>query len=141
MKRYELIEHTADIGIRSYGRNLEELFENMAYGLFNQIAEIATLRPEHQETIKLETTNKEELLIDWLNELLYLFYAKKYLFCRFKVKKITNEQRLEADAEGTSLDKKSVKNSLKLEVKSATYHNLKISKERERYTAEVIFDV
>ncbi|MDD5492604.1 MAG: archease [bacterium] len=141
MKSYETIEHTADIGIRAFGKSLEQLFENMALGMFEQMADLSQVIEKQEKKIFVEAANEEELLIEWLNELLYLFFVKKYIFNTFKVKKILYHQKLEAEVCGLKLVKMNHPGIIKKEIKAATYHQLKIQQENGIYIAEVIFDV
>ena len=69
-KEFEFFEHTADIGVRVYAQNIEELFENSAKALFSLITENKELLPNLEREITLEAENLEELLVNWLNELI-----------------------------------------------------------------------
>jgi len=139
VKPYELIDHTSDIRIRACGESLEQLFENMALGIFEQVADLAKVTGQQKKKITVEAADAEELLIEWLNELLYLSSVKKYVFKTFKVKTILYRQKLEAEAYGLKLTKKNQSEILKREIIAATYHQLKIIQENGNYIAEVIF--
>ncbi len=138
MPRYEVIEHTADIGIRAYGANLKELFDNAAYGMFDIIADLEGLKPSTSVKVKLEAQNPEELLVAWLDELIYQFYTKSIIFSKFKISHLT-DTKIEAEACGKNIGDR--KSRLKMEVKAATYHNIKIKKEDKIYQVEIIFDI
>ena len=73
MKTYELIDHTADVGIKAYGKTLSEAFENAAKGMFDIITDSSEIESIGQYNIELEAPDLEQLLVDWLSELLYLF--------------------------------------------------------------------
>jgi len=138
LKNYELIEHTADIGIRVKGRDLKDLFCNAASAIFDIIAEKKPSRSGARKTIaiKQKADNLQELFVSWLNELLSLSAAKGIIFARFQIKKLSN-RALEALAAGAGAENYRVNT----EVKAATYHQLKIEKENSGWLAEVIFDV
>lgn len=140
MKRYEMFEHTADIGIRAFGKDMNELFANAAYGLFNQLADLSQVTCAHEENIWLEANNLEELLIDWLNELLYLFSVKKCIFRQFSLR-LQDDKKLTAVVKGIKADSPVFHKYIKSEVKAATYHGLRIEHKGNLYVAEVIFDV
>jgi len=79
MKKFEILEHTADIGIMAYGKNKREVFINAAKGMFKIIAgENRNLKENFYDKIKLEADNLEGLLFAWLNELLYILFNKSY---------------------------------------------------------------
>lgn len=138
MKPYEIVEHTADIGIKVYGKTLGELFVNSARGLFDIIADLDGIKISTSIKIKLEADNPEELLVAWLDELIYNFYTKNIIFSEFKINKITDKS-VEAEASGRHIGSK--KSRLKTEVKAATYHGLKIEEDKKIYRVQIIFDV
>ena len=138
MKRYEQFSHTADIGVRIFGASLKELFENAAFAMFDIIADLEGLRGDIKQNFELKAVNSEELLVAWLDELLYNFYTKQIIFFKFEVTELTDES-IKATAFGRPVAAN--KNRLKTEIKAATYHNLNIKKTGDSYAAEVIFDV
>jgi len=73
MKRFELVEHTADIGINAYGKTLTEAFANAAYGMFSIIAELESVREAESRRVEVSADDIEGLLFEWLNSLLYYF--------------------------------------------------------------------
>ena len=141
---YELIEHTADIGIRVKGNNLEELFKNTALAMFDIIAERKSKSPDAgrqaqritSHIIKQEAETLEELFINWLNELLSLSAAKSLIFSDFKINRL-DDKNLEAVVSGEG----SANFKFNTEIKAATYHQLKLEERDGVWTAEVIFDV
>lgn len=138
MKRYEQFSHTADIGVRVFGRTLEELFENAAFAMFDIIADLDGLKGEIVQEIELTAPNHEELLVSWLDELLYNFYTKNVIFYEFKVEELKNDY-MQAKAFGRAVSKN--RNRLKTEIKAATYYNLKIIKRDDYYEVDIVFDV
>lgn len=137
MKRYEQFPHTADIGMRAFGNSLKELFENAAFGMFDILADLEGLKCDLKEGVELAADNPEELLVAWLDELLYRFYTKHIILSRFEVTELT-EKKLKAKAFGRAIGRN--RNRLKTEVKAATYADLAIKKSGDGYSVEVIFD-
>jgi SHS2 domain-containing protein len=138
MKRYEIIEHTADIGIRAYGRDLKELFANAAYGCFEVLADLDNVRLLESVDLTLEAENLEELLVSWLRELLYKCDSLQILFKDFQIKRL-EQNRIDATARGERLHPQ--RHRFKAEIKAVTYHELKIEKIAGVWTVQVIFDV
>jgi SHS2 domain-containing protein len=136
VKRYRLIEHTADVGLIAYGGNLVEAFGNAAYGMFSIIAELRAVREVESRQVKLEGKDLEALLFDWLNNLLYFFDTDMLLLRKFDVSKL-GEDCLEAVCYGEKYDPS--RHRLKIGVKSATYHMLKV--DRGKNQVRVIFDI
>ena len=136
MKRFKLIEHTADTGVLAYGNNLAEAFANAAYGLFSIITEPGRVRETESRKVEVNSVDVEELLFEWLNHLIYTFDVEFLLFKRFDITDFS-ENRLEAICYGEKYDPS--RHKLKLGVKSATYHLLRVDKEKNQ--VQVIFDV
>lgn len=141
MKEFEILEHTADIGIAAYGKNKKEVFINAAKGMFEIIAgENRNFKENFYDKIKLEAESLEDLLIAWLNELLYISETKLAILSKFKIKELSDYQ-IKAEVGGTKINPPSIK--IKKEIKAVTYHRLEIKKDGESglWRAQVIFDI
>lgn len=136
MKRFELIEHTADMGLAAYGKTLAEAFANAAYGMFSIIAELDAVKEVETRRVEISEEDMEGLLFEWLNSLLYYFDVEMLLFKRFDIIEF-GEGRLVAECHGEKYDPS--RHRLKTGVKSATYHMLEVDREKNR--VQVIFDV
>lgn len=136
VKRYRLIEHTADIGLVAYGRTLAEAFGNAAYGMFSIITEPRRVREVESRRLEISQGDLEGLLFEWLNRLIYLFDVEMLLFKRFDVGYL-DDNRLKAVCYGEKYDPS--RHHLKIGIKSATYHMLKV--DRDKNQLQVIFDV
>jgi len=140
MKKFELIEHTADVGVRVYAKDLKELFKNSAQAL---ISLLVNEKKENgkEKTVKLEAESWEDLLVSWLNELISLFFAEKFLFCScdLEINENKSSKTLEAKIKGIDFDP--YRNKINMEIKAATYHNLKIKKKESGLEVDIIFDI
>ncbi|UCD55066.1 MAG: archease [Candidatus Omnitrophota bacterium] len=138
MKRYEQIPHTADVAIRVYGKDLKELFINAAFGMFDIIADLEGLKSSVSIDVNLKAPSKEELLVSWLDELLYNFYTKGIIFFEFDISFLSEEQ-LMIKAYGRHIGEN--RNRLKTEIKAATYHDLNIKQSDKGCSVDIVFDV
>ena len=136
MRRYKLIEHTADTGLIAYGNSLAEAFGNAAYGMFSIIAELDRVRENETRRFEVSSNDLEGLLFEWLNRLLYYLDVDMLLFKRFEIS-ILPENQLKAICYGEKYDP--LRHRLKTGVKSATYHMLKVDDIKNE--VQVIFDV
>ncbi len=134
MKKFENLEHIADLAIRAYGKELSELFINSAYAMFSNMVDLNKITPEIKREIRLKASNIQDLLIDFLNELLYLYDANQEIYSQFNIKKL-NEKEIEAEVKGMKTS------DIKLEIKAATYHDLKIEEKKGIWQAQIIFDI
>lgn len=135
---YTFISHTADIGFRVWGKTLEELFTSAAQALIEAMIEVGRARPTTKISVKLRAPNLEGLLVQWLQELIYLFETKNFLALQFKIKKC-DPNDFEAVVEGLDWDEG--RELLKTQIKAVTYHGLEIKKTKEGYETQVILDV
>ena len=139
MKRpFEIIDHTADVGIIAYGADVEQLFSNAALALFSLITEPENVEEKLHLDLEVSSEDRDSLLVEWLNELIYLFDVKNILFKRFDIESLTRNQ-LKAICYGEDFDP--MKHKIKIGVKAATYHMLKLDKDGGEYKAQVIFDI
>ena len=138
MKKYEFIEHTADVGVRVYGKTLEELFINSAEALFHLITDYKP-RKVHEREIFLEGHTLEDLLAYWLNELVSIFFTYRFIPKSYNIAINEKKRKIWGKLIGDYLDPMVAK--IKIEVKAATYHNLKIERIKTGFKVEIIFDV
>ena len=136
MKKFELIEHTSDIGLAAYGKTLAGAFANAAYGMFSIIAELENVKEDEKRRIEVSGDDIEGLLFEWLNSLLYYFDVETLLFKRFDIIEF-EDTRLVAECRGEKYD--SSRHRLKTGVKSATYHLMEVDRRKKR--VRVIFDI
>ncbi|MEA1872439.1 MAG: archease [Chloroflexota bacterium] len=137
-KTFEIIDHTADVGIIAYGADVEELFSNAALALFSLITEPESVEEKLHLNLEVSSEDRDSLLIEWLNELIYLFDVKHILFNRFDIESLTHNE-LKVTCYGEDLDP--TKHKIKIGVKAATYHMLKLDKSDDGFKAQIILDI
>lgn len=139
MKSFEILDHPADIGIKVYGKNLEELFINAALGTTSLIADVNLLSAIIKKEINIKGQNIEELFTKWLDEIIYLFDAEGFLIKNVLVE-TCHGMSLRATISGEKYNKD--KHEIKLYLKSVTYHQLEIKQTvNKSWEARVFFDV
>ncbi len=147
LKSFKLIDHPSDIGIKLQAESLEEIFEQSAWGMFSIMCNIKKVNPSLKRVVSIkesDISNVEELLIVWLERLLYIYEVKKMLFCKFKVKNLKLEGRkasISAEIFGERIDV--LRHELFVSIKAPTYHMLELFKDSNTgiWTCQVIFDV
>ena len=140
MLHYKFFDHTADIGVEISGRTKKELFANAASALFDVMIESETGEKSAKQLKKItvEGADVEDLIINFLRELLYLFNGETFITGSCEIIKFTNKE-LQALLTGESFNKK--KHSIKTEIKAVTYSGAKIEKLKDGWKARIIFDV
>lgn len=146
VKPYKLIEHTADIGIEVVGKSLQEIFIGAAKGVVDLIAEgrrvEAPVRRGAKDKVArhilLKANIKEQLLVKWLEELLYLFETRRLVPVKFKVRSLSDKK---IDAEIISIPFDFEIHRPRYQIKAVTYHDLSIEEEKGRFKTRIIFDI
>jgi SHS2 domain-containing protein len=140
MGRSETFEHTADLGLRIFASDLPDLFHTAGEALFDVIvANRGDVQAVETELVSLTAESTEDLLIDWLNELIFRCETQHRLYTRFDVTFDENGRRLEATISGEPIDRG--RHVLDHEVKAATRHDLSVRQVDRGWVAEVIVDI
>jgi SHS2 domain-containing protein len=137
-KKYEFIEHTADLGFKAYGASQEKLFAHAAEAFFEAIVALESVEERIERSIQVEAEGLDNLMVNWLSELLYVYDTDRIVFKTFQIKRIEDNQ-LEANARGEVLDP--ARHEIKTGVKAVTYHKLYVKERAWGWEAQVIFDI
>jgi len=135
VKRYEVLDHTADLMVKAYGNTLEECFANAGYALFDQTVDLSGVGPIETFEFSVSGEDKEDLLYSFLSELLFLEDSDGAIFCELEVRFGGNGLR--CTGKGEILDKS--RHRVRSEVKAVTYHMMSVDVDEPSVT--VIFDV
>ncbi len=139
---FEIVEHTADVGLRISAPALDQLLNEAARALFTLLVPngAAMVNGEDEgEEVKflLPSASPDDLLVDWLTELLFVFESRHLLLRDFDVKIVADG--LQATVRGEMLD--SARHAVGYEIKAVTYHRLKVEPQEDHWVAEVVLDV
>ena len=138
-ERFEFFDHTADIGARVYGSSLAELFENAARAMCEALGRLHKPESNRQKSVELQAESAEDLLHDWLADLLYEIEVNHVLYDDFEIHELT-PHRLEATLRGGPID--FTRSQTNEEIKAVTYHQLRVESQPDgSWRATVIFDV
>ncbi|MEW6076677.1 MAG: archease [Thermodesulfobacteriota bacterium] len=136
--RYTLLNHTADLKIEIYGRDLPDLFTNACFALFDNIADLSRVTGDATRTITIAGEDTADLMINWLRELLALWTVEGLLIKSARIKGIS-ETSLTADILFDSYSP--ARHVLKTDIKAVTYHQGSVSSGPDGWTARVVVDV
>src|SRR3989344_508309 len=138
--KYEFLENVAiaDIAFRAHGKTVEELFENSGLALTETMADLQKISLKVQREIIMEGKNEQELLYNFLEELVYIKDVDGILFKNFKVK--ISQNKMQAQCGGDTLEKIGRQN-LRNDVKAITMHIFEIKKENGQFSATVVVDI
>ncbi|MCL2549523.1 MAG: archease [Methanimicrococcus sp.] len=141
------LDHVADIRFIARGKTLETLFENAALATLSVIADVETVTPVIDFKIESETVSLENLMVDFLSELLFLFDAEETVIGKINVSAVgkyeneTGEEKyfIKAIASGEPIDR--ARQDFKTEVKAVTYSGIRVDKTEDGYETEVVLDL
>ena len=136
-KPFSEIDHSGDVGIEARGGDVRELLENVTLGLFSLLC-WKDVEPVRERTIRVEADSIEDLVVDWLNEVIAIGSAHGELYVSVTVRDVS-ERSAEGVLRGESVD--SDRHDLRFEVKAATYHALSVTRDENGARARVIFDL
>lgn len=135
---FEVLEHTADVGVIAYGRTPEEMMVNAALAMFSLMVGLDQVEEKEEREIRVQGHDWESLLVHWLVELLYYVDAEGMVFRRFQVE-IPTPYQLRALAYGERMDKE--RHSFHMGIKGVTRHMLAVGQEDGTWWARVVFDI
>jgi SHS2 domain-containing protein len=135
---FEIVEHTADVGFRAWGATPAELFANAARALIAIATDPASIRATAQLPVEITGHDFESLMVNWLEELLYLFDTGRFAACDFTIGEIAPE-RLRARIAGEPRDP--ARHRWKIIVKAITYHQIEVIERNGRWEAAIFVDI
>ena len=135
---FKIADTTADTGILVWAKDLKELFEEAARGLFHLMYDPNKVEAQEEIDYESEGIDPESTLISMLNDIIFLHEAKKMVFKDIKVSYL-NQQRVRFTLYGEKIDPQ--KHEILSEIKAATMHNIAIEKDNGVYRCRIIFDV
>ncbi|MFC1890521.1 archease [Thermodesulfobacteriota bacterium] len=139
MKRYEELDHTADLRIVFYGRSIGELFRNAGLGLFELMVTPLDEGPAHMEEIRIEGDDLEDLIVNWLRELHGRFVVDGEVVTGVEDCHVVGGRTIAARIEVVPFDS-AIHRHLR-EIKAVTYHGVRVGEEGGRWAARIVFDV
>ena len=136
--KYEMIDHTADLGIHVFGADAKDLFANAAFALFDLITDINALKGLNEHEVRITGDDWPDTMVNWLRELLYLWTCKKMLVKIVNISYLTeHELTAKVNFDPYDPDHHEIKN----EIKAVTYHQIQVEKGLLGWESKIIFDV
>jgi SHS2 domain-containing protein len=135
--RYLPIDHTADLGLQVWGKTLPELYANAAEGMASLYYNPGAVRPLETRAIAVEGYDREEVLVHWLSELLYLVEVHSFLPSRFEITEL-DDTHLRAEVSGELFSRE--RHEWRTGIKAVTYHDIHVQEVGGEWMVTVIFD-
>ena len=142
MYKYKFLDHTADVGFEIESSSLNELFKASAILTFDVMADLKKVSPKITKKIKLKNSKIDNLLFNFIEELIFLKDSEYMLFSKFDIKithSIDNGFFLIAEIKGEKINPK--KHELKTDVKAITLHKFYVKKIKKKFKTSIILDI
>jgi protein archease len=135
---FEILEHTADTGIRASGATRGEAFANVARGMMSLMFPEGSVKARESVDVEVTGADSVELLIAWLHEIVYLFETRHLAFCAVEVRQCT-EHILKASMGGEPFD--TIRHGGGTEVKAVTWHGAHVKDVDGVWEVQVYLDL
>lgn len=135
---YELLEHKADTGFLVVAPSWEQLYVHAALALTDMLVRLDHIREKEKKTLSVKAANKESLLVNWLNEILFLFEKERFLAHRILFEKFDGSE-IRAALWGEIYDP--ARHGHFSEVKAVTYHQLELGEDEKGFFTRVFLDL
>ena len=136
--KYRTINHTADFGLQVFGTDIKELFTNAACAMYDQITDIDSLTGSDEYTIHVTGSDRPDLMVNWLREILYMWTGKEKLIKTVHILSISRNKlsaRVKYDIYNPD------QHIIKTEIKAVTYHQIEVNQRPDGWESKIIFDV
>jgi SHS2 domain-containing protein len=137
-KRYRTLNRSSDLAIKVFGKSQSELFANSAFALFDLVTDVEKVEVRERLPLEVEGADRDDLMVNWMRELLYLFQGSGYLLKEFQIGD-AKETYVRAEVRGEKYDPD--RHEIKREIRSVAYHQSRMEKTGDQWTAQVIFEL
>ena len=137
-KPYRILTRSSDLAIKVFGKTQAELFANSAFALFDLMTDVEKVEVRDHLTLEVEGTDRDDLMVNWMRELLYLFQGSGYLLKQFQVHE-ARDTYVRGEVSGEKYDPD--RHEVQREFRSVVYDQSRMEKTGDQWTAQVIFEL
>jgi SHS2 domain-containing protein len=132
-------EASGDLGIRAQGADLLSAIAAAAHGLVASLISPDTIRADSVKTISAQGRDKQEMVVNFLNEVIFLVYGHRWIPKNINTMKLNENLQIDASFSGESIE--TARHHIDREIKAVTYHNLSIVRYQDEVTIELLCDL
>jgi SHS2 domain-containing protein len=138
-KKYRITKHQSELAVKVVGDSQADLFANSAYTLFDvMVADLDKVDCKEHIPLEVEGTDRDDLMVNWMRELLYLYQGSGYLLREFQIREV-KDAIVKAEVSGEKIDPD--RHEIKQEIAAIAFHKSRMDKTGNQWTAQVIFEV
>ncbi|HEY7167396.1 MAG TPA: archease [Candidatus Binatia bacterium] len=137
-KNYRVTSRQSELAIRVVGNSQAELFTNSAYALFDIMTDVEKVEVKERLPLEVEGADRDDLLVNWMRELLYLLQGSGYMLKEFNIRE-AKDTVLKAEVCGEKIDPD--RHEIKQEISGVAYHQSRMQKTGNQWTAQLILEL
>ena len=137
-KKYRLTTRQSELAVKVTGGSQADLFANSAFALFDVISDVEKIEIKERLPLEVEGADRDDLLVNWMRELLYLYQGSGYLLKEFVIREV-KDTSVKAEVCGEKIDPD--RHEIKQEITAVAYHQSRMTKTGSQWTAQLIFEV
>ena len=137
-KKYRVTTRQSEFAVKVTGGSQADLFANSAFALFDVMSDVAKIEIKERLPLEVEGTDRDDLLVNWMRELLYLYQGSGYLLKEFVIREV-KDTSVKAEVCGEKIDPD--RHEIKQEIAAVAYHQSRMTKTGNQWTAQLIFEV
>ncbi|HEX9147320.1 MAG TPA: archease [Candidatus Binatia bacterium] len=128
----------SELAVRIVGNSQADLFANSAFALFDVMTDLEKIEVKERLPLEVEGVDRDDLMVNWMRELLYLYQGSGYLLKEFQIREV-KDTLVKADVCGEKIDPD--RHDMKKEITAVAYHQSRMEKTGNQWTAQLIFEV
>ena len=136
--KYRLTRRQSELAVRITGGSQADLFANSAFALFDVMADVSKIEIKERMNLEVEGTDRDDLMVNWMRELLYLYQGSGYLLREFNIREV-RDTLVKAEVCGEKIDPD--RHEIRQEIGSVAFHKSRMEKTGNQWTAQVIFEL
>ena len=137
-KNYRITTHQNELAVRIVGNSQADLFANSGFALFDVMSDIDKIEAAERLSLEVEGSDRDDVMVNWIRELLYLYQGGGYLLKEFKINEV-NDISVKAEVAGEKIDPD--RHEIKQEIAAVAFHKSRMQKTGNRWIAQVIFEI
>ena len=137
-KKYRLTTRQSELAVKVTGGSQADLFANSAFALFDVMLDVEKIEIKERLPLEVEGADRDDLLVNWMRELLYLYQGSGYLLKEFLIREV-KDTSVKAEVCGEKIDPD--RHEIKQEIAAVAYHQSRMTKTGNQWTAQLIFEV
>ena len=137
-KKYRSFSRSSDLAVKIFGNSQAELFANSAFALFDLMTDVGKVEVRDRLSLEVEGVDRDDLMVNWMRELLYLYQGSGYLLKEFVVREV-KDNYIRGDVSGEKFDPD--RHEIQREIRAVVSHQSRMEKTGDQWTAQVVLEL